>query len=55
MMNSAVKRNPVITYTVRLNKPSFFKRIGAFIAGLLKTRQSTSYNLPTAMDARLYL
>ena len=55
MMNQPVEINPVITCSWRLNKPSFFKRIGAFIASLLKTRQSTSYNLPTEMDARLYL
>ena len=55
MMTQDMNWNPVITCSLRLNKPSFFKRIGAFIAGLMETRQNTSYNLPTEMDSRLYL
>ena len=55
MMTQAVKGNSAVNCTVRPNRPSIFRRFGAFVASLMKTRQSTSYNLPTAMDARLYL
>ena len=55
MMNSAVNRDPVITCTMRPNRPSIFKRISMFLASMLKTRKTTQYNLPPEMDSRLYL
>ena len=55
MMTQDMNWDPVITCSVRLNKPLFFKRIGRFLASMLNTRKTTQYNLPPEMDSRLYL